>query len=189
MRRRRLLMLTLMALALPTAALGNSFIPDAVSTGNVIPGTFGLQNPFGNMFNIMVQGTDATVNVHGITLTGSCTINVTCNFTGGTVTMTQGSSTFMATITTGSYTVTMMNGVLIDHLAADLKADSQITGGRVDMIDLRGTSMGGMVHWSTGSAVVDAEPVPEAGTLEGLLLGTGLLGLVEMGRRRLQLGT
>lgn len=80
MRRGRLMMLALMALALPTAALGNSFIPDAVSTGNVVPGTFGLQNPFSNALSITVAGTEATVNVSGISITGSCTINVTCNW-------------------------------------------------------------------------------------------------------------
>ena len=189
MTRARLMMLTLLALALPTAALASSFVPDSVDTGNVVMGTFGLSNPFSNLLSITVMGTDATVSLSGVAANGPCSIGVTCNFTGGTVVLTQGSSTFMATVSSGSYTVTMQAGsIFIDSLTATLKRDSQITGGTLEMFDLTGTmSSPGMVHWNIGSAVVDAEAVPEPGSL--LSFGTGLVALVGIMRRKLKLGT
>jgi PEP-CTERM motif len=187
MTRARLMILTL--LVLPTAALANSFIPDSVDTGNVVMGTFGLSNPFSNLVSITVMGTDATVRLSGVTTNGPCSIGVTCNFTGGTVVLTQGTSTFTATVSSGSYTVTIQGGsIFIDSLTATLKRDSQITGGTLEMTDLTGTmSSPGMVHWNIGSAVVDAEAIPEPGSL--FSFGTGLVALVGIMRRKLKLGT
>jgi hypothetical protein len=44
------------------------------------------------------------------------------------------------------------------------------------------------VRFDGGTGGFEPAPVPEPGTLEGLLLGMGVIGLAEMGRRKLKLG-
>jgi hypothetical protein len=47
----------------------------------------------------------------------------------------------------------------------------------------------GLTDLRSGSAVVTYQHIPEPSALEGLLLGTGVLGLAELTRRKLKVGT
>jgi hypothetical protein len=88
-------------------------------------------------------------------------------------------SIFQDDVTTRDWKVSMGSAIIDEYLER---------GGSE-----RGGSFLISVRSSTGnplsSAIVSGTTVPEPTALEGLLLGTGLIGFAEMTRRKLRLGT
>jgi hypothetical protein len=196
MRRGRLMMLTLMALALPTAALAKSFSFNTGVFGDTVnsaipsrtaSGGFGVA---GTDFRIGVEGSLNFIHLGGAILGPGCNPaaggNASCSFTGGTVTVraTPSSSTVLFTdsLTSGTITKTATTAVITGFLTAnaDVPAGSTV----VFRVSFGGTSPFS-ARLTGGSAKVSI--IPEPSTL--LSLGTGLVGLAGMMRRKLKLGT
>jgi len=167
---RRVVLLAVLALALPTAALAN--IIDYVNKGTVALGTatiagsasagqtltmsselIGIGNTLGSL---------GTVTVTTGVLVGS---NGSFTFTGGTITIVNSSSVTLFSGTFTSGTVMVVNGFTnVNYFVGELAGGFQIT-------------KGGVV---SGDTIV----TPEPGTLG--LLGTGLVGLAGIVRRKIR---
>ena len=174
---RRIMLLVLLALALPAAA--DNVVLYAISPAQFGSGTFTLAPP---NFDVSVQSTGLlTIKMVGITtLTSGCLPpGRGCFFRNGFVQVTSSTNTLL-------FQSSMYNGVVssgIDSLSirARFIRNSQAPHGGTVMFSVRlgpGNSLLG------GSAVVIATPEPT--TL--LSFGTGVLGLVGMIRRKLKRG-
>jgi len=172
---RRVVLLAMLALALPTAALANTI--DYQNFGTVAGGTAtisgsatvggsvslgsqltGINNTFGNLG--WVQVTTGTLSSCGA---GLC-------FTGGTITITAtgGATLFQGTFSSG--TVSVVNGVTF------VNASLPFFGSGTVQISM-GVGQAGVV---SGDTII----TPEPGTLG--LLGTGLVGLAGIVRRKMR---
>ena len=184
MRRGRLMMLTLLVLALPTAALASSM--DNFNTGTFQMGSItcvnasqGL-NTGGCTVNLVGTMQRFRAVIAGLT-TGCNTMAAgTCTFPSGTLEVfNPGGSTpiFTTSLVDGMITKTAtIAGGATGSLTADIGCCHEL---QMSLI-WRGTTL------QVGSV---GATVPEPSALEGLLLGTGILGLAGMMRRKLRLGT
>jgi hypothetical protein len=169
---KRIVLLTLLAFVFPTSALANDI---DFNTGTFEHGTI---TSFGKHFRVQVFGSLDTITLNIPDLTCYAT---RCYFASGTVTVVNraGITVFTDGLKPGG--IPIGTGTTAS-IFAYLLPDSMGTGGYTDFnVEYSGHKI------LTGDA--EADPVPEPSALEGLLLGTGLLGLAGMARRKLVPGT
>jgi len=191
------MLLALLALALPTAALANSFTFDTggFQNGRISGGRAGV--------TVDVIGANLTI----VLVTGDLTLDSTCFVAGATcyswpsggtveVLNTANGLVFQDTLKGGIIATT---GVITPRnflcspsscslaVAAGLEPSARVDEGSTTFSIVDANGAAGLLV--AGGAAVTFQKVPEPATLEGLLLGTGIVGLVEMTRRKLQLGT
>ena len=168
---RRVVLLALLALALPTVALATTtdtdfgfggIIGSTASTSGTpsATNTFSISSQLETLNHVAATG---TVVVTTGTLVGDCTTG--CTFTGGTLDV-DGATDFNGTF---SGTLTDSNGVIEIH--ANPGGNPVVAGFN-------------FVVASDGQVSGDFTVTPEPGTLG--LLGTGLVGLAGMVRRKLR---
>ena len=167
---RRVILLALLALALPTAALANSI--DYTNGGSVALNTASITGSATNGGTLTISSVLTGINT---TFGNLGTVTVTTGilsgsggnftFTGGTISIVNSSNVTLFSGTFTSGTVTVVNGFTnVNYFVSGLAGGFQIT-------------KGGVV---SGDTIV----TPEPGTLG--LLGTGLIGLAGIVRRKLR---
>lgn len=175
---RRVFLLALLALAIPTAALADS-ITDYEGLGTSKAGTASMTGTVKNGGSLSI--TTALTGVNGVATTG--TINFTTGtlsgsgssftYTGGSLTIMSGSQTLFSgsfsSSTPGTVTVTPVS-ILISGVLANGGGTETITLGKHGAL--------------TVSADIGVVAAPEPGTLG--LIGTGLIGLAGLARRKLR---
>ena len=198
-RMRRVMLLTLLAVALPTAALANTINLTKADTGSDLTlstgSTFisgridcismGGCDRVGPGFSLTVTGNDGTLMISGATLSPDPCSSGVCIFSGGKVTFTNPSGTLLFTddIITGNFSKT--SG---DRLITSLMG-SLAHGGTVSLATATIGWNGNGMSLSGAPTMEITEPsqVMEPGPLE--LLGAGVIGLAGMMRRKLALWT
>lgn len=173
---KRVFLLALLALALPTAALANSI---DFSTGTFTSGTVSgslttsLSTTITGSLNTITVSTGSLTKLSGcpVGLSGAC-----YSFTGGSVTVKSGSTTLFTDSLTGG--VLDKNGKSLGILAG-LTSNSYVANGTGTLSMV--FKSGGV---GAGSIDVSLVTTPEPGTLG--LIGTGLIGLAGIARRKLR---
>ena len=178
---RRLRMLALLALALPTAALASSIKFDS---GNFVNGT--IQGNLTNPFSVDLVGSTNTFLVVGASISGSCA--PTCSFSGGTLEVIPNGSTipiFTSTLTNGTISTSTLGSpfnLIVTTISASLVPTALIISGTMTITAVTTTSNINTLIGTVGT--VSATIIPEPGTSG--LLGTGLIGLAVMARAQLK---
>jgi hypothetical protein len=178
------MLLALLALALPTAALASSI---TFKLGNFVGGSVGLPNG-AFPFEVTVSGTANTITLSGPELQPSTQfLHELFFFNTGTVTVTNHTGTvFKDSVTNGFLDISA--GVVL--VGADLVSNATVKSG-VTSFRLVIPPCRLEFHEACGNASVTANFVPEPGTfglLELGLLGYGVIGLAGLARRKLKLG-
>jgi hypothetical protein len=178
---RRVLLLTLMAVALPTAALA-----DSITTGTFIDGTGGRNPHTGVMpqptFTARVNGTLGSIEIRTTDLTAGCNVtgNGSCTFNTGTITVRHGSS-ILFTDSLDDGTIKKMGNVAL--ITADILPNAEFPTGGLLLMSIRYSKEGPPFIGSLIGGHANANPVPEPSAL--VLLGTGAIGLAGTMRRKL----
>jgi len=170
------MLLALLALGVPTAALATSV---NFSSGTFQTGTF--TGSFTTMVEVSVVGTENTISIDTgkLSVSSSCPIpGAKCySFTTGNVTVAAG--------TTTEFTDSLVNGFIINHkgdvtIGAILVPNTIVASGSTSFhFALQGTTL------TRGAAGVQGTAVPELGTFG--LLGYGLIGLAWMTKHKLKM--
>jgi PEP-CTERM motif len=175
---RRVFLLALLAVALPTVALADS-ITDYEGLGTSGAGTASITGTVTNGGSLTI--TTALTGVNGVATTGTISWSTgaltgsgsSFTYTGGNLTIMSGAQTLFSgtfsTSTPGTLTVTPVS-ILISGVLANGGGTETITMGRNGAL--------------TVSADIGVVTTPEPGTLG--LIGTGLIGLAGLARRKLR---
>jgi len=179
---RRVMLLTLLSLAVPTAALAN---PINLFTGTFVGGSASRTVSGGfaaGILNVAVNGTTARMHLNTLgTLSGGCNPSGSCTFSGGSITVTNAAGNmtlFTGTLTNGMVTTTGAGGTAV--IMASLVGQPVGSFVRLNLVLGANTSL-------LAGSVGNLKVVPEPSTLG--LLGTGLIGLAETVRRKRRLMT
>ena len=185
---KRVMLLALLALCLPSTALAGSVVVYSVSTGSFVSGS--MTNPFSpHHFDLSVLGTGYQMDLN-TSFASECPKDGFCTLKGGTVDVKRGTATV--------FTDSIFSGTIFicTHycIPGFLLADDSITLKPIDGIAYSATFEGepvanpppGPLTFGYAS-VVGTVPDYQPSTLE-LLLGTGVLGLAEITRRKFKLG-
>jgi hypothetical protein len=188
---RRVILLILLCLALPLAVSASS-IDLSTDGGTISSATTGLSlsgdviTKYGAIFGsnlgavTFTTGAFATGNAaNGGTLGAGGTFTITGN---GAVMGVPSGTIFTGTFVSGTWTHSTITGAYT--LTADVNGSAAGSGVSFTEITVSGTlSPGGTITVGSGDIVLSTTPVPEPGTLG--LLGTGLVGLGGLLRRRI----
>ena len=203
---RRVVLLALLALALPTAALANNILIDfgvapfggtptfkgstlataiSVNLGSE-PYTVNEKHPDDQ--SGLPLGSDVNLfppsfNIAGIVSGGTGSIDFTKSWTasGHTYTETFTSFTLVRSAPTDSVALSLSGTLSVPGIVSNEPVTAVFNFNNAG-------GVGHTMNWSM-SEHSGAPTVPEPSALEGLLLGTGVFGLAEMTRRKLRLGT
>ncbi len=190
---RRIVLLTLLALALPTAAWASSFSFSVVDTGPFVRGTMSTRTASGGFVTLSIDllgGTGRLKLVGGaLSPAGACNPPLNgsgmCTFSGATLDIENANGAVLDAITGVSGSMNKMPGGVVIRGSFGSQSGAP-SGGNVSFTaSFNSTSpFSGMLLGGRGIALA-----PEPGTLEGLLLGIGVLGLAGVTSRKLKLGT
>jgi hypothetical protein len=172
---RRVMLLAILAMALPMAALANSV------NFNITPAQFGggsIFSGYGSVWDAaMLSNTSDNLRIvlTGLNLSQPCHAGATCTFTSGTV-----------TVLTRSTDVTLFTSGLLDGTLTRTSVDSTTITSKLVALPTFGFlhmafTTNGASGMTSGSAQV---ATPEPDTLG--LLGTGLIGLAGLTRTKLK---
>ena len=199
---RQVMLSALLALALSTAAFANTTpISFSFTLGPTMSGGIG-----GNATSFSILGS-SNGDRFSFTASGlSCGTQGPCTFGSGTMLLTSG-RTVLFRDNLGSGTVG--RGMSGHDFTADISAlllpgPATVNGQSVSIVTRSNMflsvtygpggpigihNLSANIASGQGSIVGTAAAVPEPGALEGLLLGTGVIGLAGMARRKFKLGT
>jgi hypothetical protein len=185
---RRLMLLVLLALGLPTAALASPFNTFNFDTcpGNCTTLAGGLAGTSSSpIYTLMGNGLTFVIN-----LTDVDCVRAPCTFTGGSVTVSDSATSVVLmsdSLLSGTFTRTS-GGVNVIHDVFNVLRLTPNSG----TPEVAFGNVSGTVVWNLNGPVLSGRvvargtfaPIPEPGTLG--MLGTGLIGLAGMMRRKLK---
>jgi hypothetical protein len=179
---RRVVLLTLMTVAVSTAALANS-----ITTGTFVRGTAGRNPTTGVMpqptFTARVIGSLGDIEIRTTDLSTGCNVtgNGSCTFATGemTVRTSGGVVLFMDSLDDG----TIKKTDNVAFISADILPSAEFPTGGIVHMSLRYSKEGPPFSGTLIGGSATANPVPEPSAL--LLLGTGVIGLAGTMRHKL----
>jgi hypothetical protein len=171
---RRVMLLVLLALALPTAVLADS-INFKITPGNFATGNAPSYGPAWSPFMASNAATNLRIQLTNLNLSQPCGPGATCTFTSGTVTV-------MTLSMTTLFTSNLFDGVVTRTANTGATVTARLTASpQFGFLHMTFTVPPGGFTMISGSAQV---ATPEPSTL--LSLGTGLVGLAGMMKRKLR---